>query len=311
MLLGRGRLQAGLALVAVAGVAACAGASQAGAPAPPSVVVTTNILGDVATETLGEHADVTTLMPVGADPHSFDISAAEAQEVNDADLIIANGLGLEENIASVVEAAADDGVPLREVGPELDPLTYGDEAGGDEGRADPHVWTDPSRMAAVPGLIADWVAEETELDRDAVAADAEAYARAITEADEAAEERLAGLPDERRKLITNHHVFGYFAERYDFEVVGAVLPSGTTLASPSAADLEDLATTITDSGVPALFADSSAPDRLVEVLASEVDLDVEVVTLFTESLGPEGSGAETYLDMVGTNTEAIADALGG
>jgi len=93
-------------------------------------------------------------------------------------------------------------------------------------------------------------------------------------------------------------------------VVGAILPSGTTLASPIASDLEELAEVIRDTGVPAVFADSSQPARLAEVLADEVGLDVEVVGLFTESLGPSGSGAATYLEMLNTNTDRIVEALG-
>ena len=95
-------------------------------------------------------------------------------------------------------------------------------------------------------------------------------------------------PGRQRSLVTNHHVFGYLAQRFDFELVGAVVPGGTTLASPSAADLDDLASAIEDSGVRTIFAESSQPDRLVQVLADEVGLEVEVVQLYTESLTDDG-----------------------
>jgi zinc/manganese transport system substrate-binding protein len=104
-------------------------------------------------------------------------------------------------------------------------------------------------------------------------------------------------------------VFGYLARRYGFEVVGAVIPSGTTLASPSAADLESLATAVRSAGVPAVFADSSQPDRLAHVLADRAGLDVAVVPLHSESLSREGGGAETYLQMMRANADAIAHAL--
>lgn len=109
--------------------------------------------------------------------------------------------------------------------------------------------------------------------------------------------------------MTNHHVFGYFAQRFDFEVIGAVLPSGTTLASPSAADLEELARTVEDAGVPTIFADSSQPQKLAEALSEEVDLDVEVTPLFSESLTEADGEAGTYIDMQRTNAKAIADGL--
>ena len=122
-------------------------------------------------------------------------------------------------------------------------------------------------------------------------------------------EAFAAIPPERRALVTNHHVFGYLADRYDFRVVGAVIPGGTTLAAPSAADLRDLSEAISTAGVATIFAESSQPDRLVKVLADEARIDVAVVELFTESLTHEGGGADTYLQMMRSNTELIATGL--
>lgn len=109
--------------------------------------------------------------------------------------------------------------------------------------------------------------------------------------------------------MTNHHVFGYLADRFGFRIVGAVIPGGTTLAAPSAADLRDLATAIEEAGVRTIFAESSQPDRLMQALASEVGIEVEVVELYTESLTPPGEGADTYLTMMRANTERIAQGL--
>jgi zinc/manganese transport system substrate-binding protein len=110
--------------------------------------------------------------------------------------------------------------------------------------------------------------------------------------------------------VTNHHVFGYLAQRYDFEILGAVIPSGTTLASPSSADLASLAEAIRAAGVPAVFADSSQPDRLAQVLAEQAGLDVKVIPLFSESLTEPGKGAGTYLELMRANTESIVAGLG-
>ena len=123
------------------------------------------------------------------------------------------------------------------------------------------------------------------------------------------EASFAAIEPARRKLITNHHVFGYLAARFGFEVIGAVIPSGTTLASPSSADLNDLTSKIRSAGVVAIFADSSQPERLAQVLAAEAGQDIAVVPLFTESLGAEGSAGATYLDMMRANTESITEAL--
>ena len=120
---------------------------------------------------------------------------------------------------------------------------------------------------------------------------------------------FSAIPAERRQLVTNHHVFGYLATRFDFTVIGAVIPGGTTLAAPSASDLDGLVSAIEKAGVPTIFADSSQPDRLVQVLADEASIDVDVVALFTESLGEPGGGADTYLQMMRSNTELIATGL--
>jgi zinc/manganese transport system substrate-binding protein len=120
---------------------------------------------------------------------------------------------------------------------------------------------------------------------------------------------FAALPRERRALVTNHHVFGYLAKRYDFRVIGAVIPGGTTLAAPSAADLRHLSQAINTAAVPTIFAESSQPDRLVQVLASEAGVNVQVRELFTESLTRPGGGAPTYLEMMRANTGRIVQGL--
>ena len=123
------------------------------------------------------------------------------------------------------------------------------------------------------------------------------------------ETTLAAVPADRRKLVTNHDVFAYFADRYGFEVIGAVIPATTTQAAPSAGEIDDLAATVAAAGVPAVFADTSSPEDLADALAAEVGDDVEVVALYSESLGEPGSGADTYAGMVRTNAERIAGAL--
>ncbi|MET0199472.1 zinc ABC transporter substrate-binding protein [Rhodococcus sp. RS1C4] len=281
-------------------LAGCSGADSSGTP---TIVVTTNILGDITSSIVGDQADVLVLMPPNSDPHSFEISAAEAARVESADLLIANGLGLEEGVAKTIDAARANGTDILEVGPGVDPIDY--VSGQSSGAADPHIWTDPERMRTAVGLIKDAVTES--LDGVDVEAAAQDYDAQLVELDGRMQERFA--PIVNRKLVTNHHVFGYLADRYDFEVIGAVIPSGTTLASPSASDLSDLAGTVRDAGVPTIFVDSSQPDRLAQVMASEAGVDVDVVKLFTESLGDENSDAPTYLDMMDFNSTAIAAGL--
>lgn len=290
----------GIALALAAGlVAATAGCSSAGSDRPV-VAVTTNILGDVVTEVVGDAADVMVLMPPGADPHSFELSAQEAARLRGADLVVENGLGLEEGVARHVEAAASDGVPVFTAGEHVDALEWTTE---DDSGPDPHLWTDPARMVDVVEALDDALRAN-----GIEPSGTDAYLDELTTLDTEMSEAFAGVPDERRALVTNHHVFGYLADRYDFRVVGAVIPSGTTLASPSAADLRDLAAAIDEAGVPTIFADLSQPARLAEVLADEVDVHVEIRSLATESLTEQGP-ASTYLGMMRSNTDAIVAGL--
>nr|WP_283137035.1 zinc ABC transporter substrate-binding protein AztC [Rhizohabitans arisaemae] len=275
----------------------------------PEVVVTTNILGDVVRRVVGDQATVTVLMKPDSDPHSFGISARQAAGLERADLVVYNGLGLEEGVLRQVLAARDAGVPVLAAGEAADPIPYA--AGDAAGRPDPHFWTDPHRMAKVVDVIADRVTAEVDgVDAEAVRANAAGHRREIHELDTWMRQRFATIPPARRSLVTNHHVFGYFAERYGFKVVGAIVPGGTTLASPSAADLKSLADAVRAAGVPAIFADSSHPDRLARALAAEAGLRIRVLTLFSESLTAPGKGAATFLDLMRANTSAIVDGLG-
>jgi zinc/manganese transport system substrate-binding protein len=164
-------------------------------------------------------------------------------------------------------------------------------------------------MARAAGLVAEASSDLEGIDADVVVAQAEAYAIATRELDEVVVSTLAVVPDDQRVLVTNHEVFAYFADRYGFAVAGVVVPSGTTLAEPSSGELGDLVEVIEATGVPAIFADTSASTELATVLAEETGEDIEVVALYTESLGEEGSPAETYAGLIETDAELIAEAL--
>ena len=273
-----------------------------------TVVVTTNILGDVVRNVVGDQATVNVLMQPNADPHSFGVSAKDATAMSSAGLIVYNGLGLEEGVTGNVETAAAEGVPTLAVGESVDPLPYVD--GESAGNPDPHFWTDPRRIIGAVDAIADAVIRDVDgVDRAAVTRNAERYREELRSLDTWMVKSFSTIPVERRKLVTNHHVLGYLAARYGFTVIGAVVPSGSTLASPSSSDLDSLAGAIRESGVPAIFVDSSHPDRLARVLADEAGIDVDVVSLYSESLDEPGTPGATYLDMMRTNTEAIVTGL--
>ncbi|MEV1080237.1 zinc ABC transporter substrate-binding protein AztC [Streptomyces sp. NPDC050211] len=282
----------------------------------PRVVVTTNILGDITQEIVGDEAAVTVLMKPNADPHSFGLSAVQAAELERADLVVFNGLGLEENVLRHVDAAREAGVATFEAGKAVDPLSFqAHDDGGPEqeaGQPDPHFWTDPDRVRKAVGLIADRVVEHVDgVDEKVIRANADRYDAQLADLTAWMEKSFDRVPEQRRALVTNHHVFGYLADRFGFRVIGAVLPSGTTLASPSSSDLRSLTEAMRTAGVRTVFADSSQPTRLAEVLRTEMGGGVRVVELYSESLTEKGKGAGTYLQMMRANTTAMTDGLTG
>ena len=338
-------------------------ASDAPADAP-TVVVSTNILGDVVTNIVGDQMNVVTIMPVGADPHDFQASAQQVATIGEAQAMIVNGASFEEGLLDVIETAEDDGVPVHEAISGVSTIEFGegghddhddhddeehddhdddhddeehadeehddhddeehadeehddhddeehdDHEGHDHSGEDPHFFTDPARMAvAADGIAAFLIATVDGIDGDALRSSADAYIGELNALDAEVTETLSGISDEQRVLVTNHEVFGYFADNYGFEVVGTVIPSGSTADGASAQALAELAEVIEHEGVPAIFGDTSSSNELVETLAAEVG-DIEIVELFSESLGDTDSEGGTYLEMVRTNASRIAAALG-
>ncbi len=378
-------------------LAACGGDEEEEAPtaaeteeaAPddaPMIVVTTSILGDVVETLVGDDGSVEVLMAPGVDPHGYEPSAQDAAMLREADLVIANGLTLEENLISALEAAEEDGVRVFELADKLDPIDFdwdgphshghddhgdeehghdeeghghdeeghghgeeeghghedeeghghGEEQGhgheGEEGHGhedeeghghddhghgpeDPHVWFDPIRMAEGVQLIAAELADlDTSVDAEEWERRGEEYADELLAIHEELEELFADIPATNRYLVTNHDALGYLAARYDFEVLGTVIPGASTQAETDAQSFAELIETVEEYDVPAVFAENTDSTVLAEQLASEVvgrgDLEVEVVGIYTDALGEEGSGAETYPGLLRTTAELIADALG-
>ena len=313
------------------------------------MVATTTILGDVISNVVGGNADIEVLLPPGADPHEYQISSSQAALLYTADLVVANGLGLEEGLIDVIEAAEEDGINVLEVGDLLDPLPFtgggghgeeddhaedeaedddhaeedaedddhaedeaedddhAEEGGHAHTGADPHFWLDPLRVAKAALLIAEAL---TEIDPSGDwMSRAEAYAATLTELDAEIQDILAPIPHESRVLITNHDSLGYFADRYEFEVIGVVIPGGSTLADPSSAELATLVEEIVEEGVKVIFAETIDSTALAEAVAAEAGTDVAVVTLHTGSLGEPGTETDNIVGMLRNNAIRIADAL--
>ncbi len=291
-------------------VAASCGSDGAATPeSAPTVVATTTIWADVASNVACDGlANVRTIVPAGGDPHSFEPSLRDRETMGNATLIVANGLGLEESMADVIDAVESDGVPVVRVGEFVDTIPAGDEPAGDgDGADDPHVWFDPVRVAAALPAIADALADAG-LDRAALDACVADYSEQLGELDADIASTVASIPAERRLLVTNHDSLSYFADRYDFEILGSVIPSPSSLSATNPAELEALAGLIEDTGVPAIFAETQHSSADTQALADRVG-DVDVVTLQTDTLGEPGSTTATYITWLSTTAQTVVDAL--
>ncbi len=309
-----------VALLAVVTTASCA-PKRDGTQVPGlRLAVTTTVLGDIVQQIVGADGTTDILIPVGVDPHDFELSARQIADLTGADLVVANGLGLEVGMADALAAVADDGVPVFEIGELLDPIEFGahdhdrvSEGGGEDMHAvDPHVWMDPVRMAEAARVIAARIASvvppSSTVDWPARG---ESVAGAILEMHDELEALVSSIPVERRLLVTNHDALGYLADRYGLDVIGVIIPGGSTLAEPSSAELAQLVATIRETGASAIFADTTDPTNLADSVAAEVGSSVKVVELFTGSIGEPGSGADSYIGMMLTNGRRISGALGG
>ncbi len=300
-----------LALIA----AACAttGGDEGGSTV--RIVTTTNVLGDVVSQIVGDRAQVQALMPIGVDPHEFQPSSSQVAAMARADLVVVNGLGLEEGILDLLSTLEGDGANVLWVGELVDPLPFDREDGScdvsdgavSEGDCDPHVWMDPVRMVDASRAIGNAL----EVIDPAVdwSTGVDAYVAELESLDTDVRDLFEAISPADRLLVASHEALGYFAARYGFEIVGTVVPGGSTLADPSSAQLEELVKVIDTLGIPAIFAESLSPTILAEAVASEAAHPVEVVVLYTGSLGAPGSGADTYVGMILTDARLITDAL--
>lgn len=282
----------------------------------PAVVATTSIWADITANVACDGlADVRTIVPAGGDPHSFEPSLRDRETMENAAVVIANGLFLEESLEDTIDAVESTGVPVLRVGDGLDTIPIGEgghddeheDEGDDHGGADPHVWWDPTLVADAVPVIVDALAD-IGIERRALDACAERYLAELSELDDEIAAIVAGLPVERRILVTNHDSLAYFADRYEFEVLGSVIPSSSSLAATSPAELDALAADIEATGVPAIFAETQQSSADAEALADRIG-DVAVVSLLTGTLGEPGGDADNYVGWLRQNARMIVDAL--
>jgi ABC-type Zn uptake system ZnuABC Zn-binding protein ZnuA len=300
-------------------LAACA---QPGSEGPAAgdgrlqVVATTTIVGDVVSQVGGEQIDVHVLLPVGADPHSFDPTPQDIAKVADADLVFANGAGLESFLDPLIESAGaadrmvkvSEGIELRQLSGGTTEADHNDSEDHDQQSGlDPHTWTDPNNVMVWVENIQQALSKQDPANAESYAANASAYTAELKSLDTWIREQVAQVPQDRRMIVTDHTLLGYFADEYGFTQVGALIPGYSTLAEPTAKDLADIEDAIRNQSVPAVFVGNTVNPALAERVAQ--DTGVRLVYFYTGSLTAPGGDAGTYLEYMRYNVGVIVAAL--
>jgi ABC-type Zn uptake system ZnuABC Zn-binding protein ZnuA len=295
-----------LALAAMAFVSACGSDKASSGPATADklkVVATTVQITALAREVGGDLINLHGVIPPGADPHSFEPTASDLTAIEDADVILRHGIELDDWLDGTLSAAKHATVTTVTEGIEL---RQGEEDGKEV--ADPHVWHDPNNAKIMVQNIADAMAAADPSNRDAYESNSQAYQTKLDDTRKQVQAIIDEIPESSRKLVTNHDAFGYFAKAFGLEVVGAVIPSLSTEAEPSASDTAKLLDTIKAEHVKAIFAESSVNPSLARTLANDAGVTV-VDDLYGDSMGKPGSGADTLDGMLLFNAHKIAEAL--
>jgi ABC-type Zn uptake system ZnuABC Zn-binding protein ZnuA/ABC-type Mn2+/Zn2+ transport system permease subunit len=299
---------AALALVAMAAGCSSSGSSEG----KLEVVATTTQIGDWTRAVGGEAVAVNQLLEPNSDPHEYEPRPSDVQATAAAEFVFANGEDLDAWIDEIVTDGGSEATVVDLGGAVPDPMAG--EDGGDEhehaGAHDPHWWHDPRNVEAAVREVAAQLTKADPAHRKVYRRNAERYLERLRRLDAGIARCVASVPAADRKLVTDHDAFGYFARRYGIKVVGAVIPSQTTQAQPSAKDVSELVDLIEREGVRAIFPESSLSGRVADAIARQTGASTEY-TLYGDTLGPAGSDGETYLEMEAANADAIVRGLTG
>jgi ABC-type Zn uptake system ZnuABC Zn-binding protein ZnuA len=283
--------------------------SSSAKPGAIDVVVTTTQLGDIVRAVGGDAVDVHQILKPNTDPHDYEPRPKDIQETAGAKLVITSGDDLDAWMGEVLDNAGGDPTVL-DAGAGRPVALAGEDAGPEASRFDPHWWHDPRNVEYATVRIRDALAKADPNATAAIDAGAETYLGKLRALDAGIARCMAAVPAAQRKLVTDHDAFNYFARRYDIDVVGAVIPSQTTQAQPSAGDLAKLTTVIRREGVKAIFPESSINPKLANAIARETGASADH-TLYGDTLGPADSSGATYLSMEAANADAMVRGFTG
>jgi zinc/manganese transport system substrate-binding protein len=289
------------------------GAAAKGATERPLVVVTTTQLGDIVRQVAGADAQIHQLLQANSDPHEYEPRPADVQATAGAKLVVESGNELDHWMGEVVKEAGGNPVELA-IAPDHTPYKVAGEAEVGEERPaskfDPHWWHDPRNVESAVGTIRDELSKVAPGNGATYKANADAYVAKVKTLDAGIEACMQQVPAGERKLVTSHDAFNYFTKRYGITVVGAVIPSQSTQAQPSAGEIAKLAAVVRREQVKAVFPESSINPDLAKTLARETGAKADYV-LYGDTLGPEGSAGDTYLKMEAANADAMVKGFTG
>jgi ABC-type Zn uptake system ZnuABC Zn-binding protein ZnuA/ABC-type Mn2+/Zn2+ transport system permease subunit len=307
----RRRTAAMVAGAALAAVLAGCGGGGAGAARPGQleVVATTTQVADFARAVGGTRAHVVQILHPNTDPHEYEPRPSDVRASAGAKVVLTSGDNLDRWMGNVIEQSGGhpkvvdlgDAVPVR---------LPGESRGPEASRYDPHWWHDPRNAAAAVAAIRAALTRADPAGREAYARNAAAYLARVRALDRGIAACMGAVPAAQRKLVTDHDAFGYFAHRYGIAVVGAVIPSQTTQAQPSAGDVARLSRVIRRERVRAVFPESSINPKLAQAIARQTGATSDH-TLYGDTLGPKGSGGATYLGMERANADAMVRGFTG
>ena len=281
-----------LSLIFLVGLLPACSSSQPDASARPNIVVTYSVLGSVVTDLVGDATDVTTLIPDGQDPHDYQPSARDIETINNADIVVSNGLDFEEGLLEVLATAETKGVPQFRLGNSITQRVVE----GEHTIADPHVWLSPANfIQALPSLTAA-INKATGLSIDEITA-----TNQLTQLDSEIKEVIGSIPS--CVLVSGHDEMGYFADRYGCTVIGAIIPGLSTTSEGTAKQLAVLKELAISNNVRAIFTGLGTPQNVADQLANE--LNIKAVTLSTHYL----QGAANYREFMLNLANQIAEAL--
>jgi ABC-type Zn uptake system ZnuABC Zn-binding protein ZnuA len=297
-----------IVVLAVALAACQSGASTSGTSASPGgsppgsalkVVATTTIFADIVQNIGGDRVTVTSIIPPGVGPEDYEPKPDDAKLLNDAKMIVSNGVGLDDFLEKLLSSGAAGQTPRLVLGEGVPVLTV-------DGEANPHFWLDPTlvKQYYLPKIVG----KLSELDPDGKAsyeANAAAYGSQLDARDAKLKATIQEIPQANRKLVTSHDAFPYFARHYGFEIVGVVLEN--VGQEPTAAELAALVDKVKAANVKAVFSEAQFSPKLSQTLAQEAGITSVVTTLYNDSLGP--APADTYLGVMRWNVDQVVKAL--